>query len=133
MNLVFDACAIIAYLRDEAGAEVVEALITNTQHNCMIHAINLCEVYYDFLRSAGEAVAQEAINDCATIGLTIREDMDINFWQDVGKLKANHRLSLADCFALALTQRVQGQLVTSDHHEFDPIAVAKNGVIQFFR
>jgi hypothetical protein len=42
-------------------------------------------------------------------------------------------VSLADCFAMALANRVQAELVTSDHHEFDPIA--QNGIcsIQFIR
>jgi predicted nucleic acid-binding protein len=31
-------------------------------------------------------------------------------------------MSLADAFAVALTQRLGGTLVTSDHHEFDAIA-----------
>jgi len=48
--------------------------------------------------------------------------MDLVFWQRVGKLKVNPgKLSLADCFALALTLYMNATLVTSDHHEFDRI------------
>ncbi len=48
--------------------------------------------------------------------------MDTAFWQLAGQLKVNPgKISLADCFALALTIRTGGTLVTADHHEFDVI------------
>jgi hypothetical protein len=43
MNFVFDACALIAYLRNEPGAEVVEDLLIRYPNRCLIHAANLCE------------------------------------------------------------------------------------------
>lgn len=48
MNIILDACAVIAFLRDEAGADVVRETLLNEDNTCMIHLINLCEVYYDF-------------------------------------------------------------------------------------
>jgi uncharacterized protein with PIN domain len=44
---VFDASALIAFLRDEPGAEVVESALS-VPEKCYAHALNLCEVYYDF-------------------------------------------------------------------------------------
>jgi PIN domain nuclease of toxin-antitoxin system len=133
MHLVFDACALIAYLRDETGAEVVESLLLSSRNTCLVHAINLCEVYYDFLRAADKATAQSAISDLMATGLIRREDIDSAFCQEVGKLKANHRLSLADCFAIALSNRMQAELVSSDHHEFEPVANSGICSIKFFR
>ena len=59
--------------------------------------------------------------------------MDRMFWQEVGRYKATNKASLADCTAIALANRVGGELVTSDHHEFD--AIAANGVcrVRFIR
>lgn len=37
MNIILDACAIIAFLRDEAGADVVREILLNADHTCMIH------------------------------------------------------------------------------------------------
>jgi PIN domain nuclease of toxin-antitoxin system len=133
VNLVFDACALIAYLRDEAGADSVEELLVDTNNQCLVHAINLCELYYDFIRAASEIEAQTAVADCIALGLTPRRDMDPTLWQEAARLKARGRLSLADCFAIALTQRVGGELVTSDHREFDPIATAGICPVRFFR
>jgi PIN domain nuclease of toxin-antitoxin system len=120
MTFVLDACAIIALLKNESGAEIVDRLLL--EQTCMAHSVNLCEVYYDFLKAEDENVAQKAINDLEKYGLIFREDMDQEFWKEVGSYKAGiKRVSLADCFAIALTNREQAVLVTSDHHEFDHI------------
>ena len=44
MTFVLDACAIIAYLRDEEGADVVESALLGDDA-CVAHAVNVCEVY----------------------------------------------------------------------------------------
>lgn len=43
------------------------------------------------------------------------------------------KVSLADCFAMALTNRMQADLYTSDHHEFDPIAASGICSVKFIR
>ena len=46
--------------------------------------------------------------------------MDEDFWQEAGRIKADYkRVSLADCFCVALSNRVSGEVVTSDHHEIN--------------
>jgi uncharacterized protein with PIN domain len=40
MNRILDACAMIAFLRDEPGAEVVEAILTHPTDRCFAHAVN---------------------------------------------------------------------------------------------
>lgn len=50
-----------------------------------------------------------------------------------GRLKAHGRLSLADCFAIALARRTNAEVVTSDHREFDPVAAAGLCTVRFFR
>jgi len=69
-----------------------------------------------------------------SLGIVERNDLETEFWTEAAKLKAVHRkISLADCFAIALTKRVDGMLLTSDHHELD--SLAKLGVcpITFIR
>jgi predicted nucleic acid-binding protein len=132
MTYVLDACAIIAMLRNEAGAEITEQLLL--EQTCIAHAVNLCEVYYDFLKAENESIAREAISDLEKHGLTFREDMDQEFWQEVGSYKAGiKRVSLADCFAIALANREQAVLVTSDHHEFDYISEQAICQVMFIR
>lgn len=57
MIFVLDACAMIAWLRDEPGADVVDGYVRNVNAQGLAHAINLCEVYYDARRNAGETHA----------------------------------------------------------------------------
>ncbi len=47
MICVLDSNVMIAYLRDEEGAEVVEGLLLDPSSSFFAHGINLCEVYYD--------------------------------------------------------------------------------------
>jgi predicted nucleic acid-binding protein len=118
---VLDACSLIAYLRGEVGADIVDQTLRDTNAECLIHAINLCEVYYQLIRDSDESTARQTIADLQSVGLIVRSDLDEPFWQAVGQLKARGGISLADCFCVALAIRISGQVVTSDHREFDPL------------
>lgn len=132
--IVLDACALIALMRHEPGADIVEDLITSEQELCLIHVVNLCEVYYDLLRNTTESVAQQAIIGIEQIGVVFRDDIDRAFWQMVGKYKATLvRISLADCFALTLAYRTNAEIVTSDHHEFDSLVEQGICRVRFIR
>lgn len=133
MIYVPDACAMIAFLKGEDGADVVENALLDEGGQCMAHAINLCEVFYDFHRDGGESVADNAIADIKALGLVERGDFDEPFWRDAGTLKAQGKISLADCFAITLTNRVGGTLLTSDHHEMDAIVAGGICSITFIR
>lgn len=133
MAVVLDACALIAFLRDEPGAAVVESLLAEAPGACLAHAINLCEVYYDFLRASDEATARGAIADLLSAGVVPREDLAPALWQAAGRIKVRHRLSLADSFAVALADALDAELITSDHHELDRVAAAGAVRIRFIR
>lgn len=129
MTLVFDANALIAYLNGEQGDELVDGLLTDPQNECLVHATNLCEVFYDFRRTGGEDVAQSAMKDLHDTGLVLRDDMDVDLWQEAGRIKADlRRISLADCFCAALAERVEGAVVTADA-EFKPLADSGRDII----
>ena len=132
MALVLDACALIAYLRDEPGAEVVEQLLL-ADTDAVVHAANLCEVYYDFVRAEGTQAAEDAIADIAAIPVLTVEDMDLPFLRDVGQIKANNAVSFADCFAIALARKRNADVVTSDRREFEPIQKAGICRVTFIR
>ena len=133
MSAVIDASALIAFLRDEPGADVVEKVLSAPE-KCYAHALNLCEVYYDFFRASNQDAAEAAITDLLGLGIEERTDLDSEFWRDVGGLKTVHRrISLADCCALALARRLGARLITADRHEFEPILSAGVGQIEFIR
>ena len=68
-------------------------------------------------------------------GIVVRSDMDMDFWKSAGVLKARGRISLADCFAIALAEREDAILLTSDHHEFEPLLAIPGfpAKVQFIR
>lgn len=130
---IFDACAVIALLQGEPGAGSVELLLKQ-QGRFLIHAVNVCEVYYDLLRRNANAMADTLEQVLDAIGFETIETLSPALWQSAGKLKAElRRISLADCFALALTLRENGSLVTADHHEFDSVSKAGLCPVQFIR
>ncbi|HWY49240.1 MAG TPA: PIN domain-containing protein [Bryobacteraceae bacterium] len=121
MSTVLDASALLSLLLDEPGAEVVQNLVSRTEA-CYVHALNLCEVYYHFWRVSSQEAAESAITDLMTFGIEERDDMDSQFWREVGHLKAVYRrVSLADCCALVLAKKLGATLVSADRHEFEPL------------
>lgn len=130
---VMDACALLASLRGETGGGVVDGFLADKNAECLVHSINLCEVFYDSLRNNDLPTAKQTMEDLYTMGLKLRADLDPAFWQLVGQLKVNPgKMSLADCFALALAITTGATLVTSDH-EFDPVAALGLCPILFIR
>jgi PIN domain nuclease of toxin-antitoxin system len=122
MNLVYDSCALIAYLEDEPGAEEMETLLSDGSNTGFVHAINLCEIFYHVRRTHGEDAAQAAYGAILKLRLSIREDMDEGLWQHAARLKADYRrVSLADCICASLADRVVGQMVTCDRHEIEAL------------
>jgi len=133
MKYALDACAMIAYLRGEPGGTVVDGILNDANNQCYAHAINLLEVYYNFIRGHSEAAARQAVMDLRSMGVSERRDMNRKFTQAVGQLKAQGRISLADCFCIVLAQQLGGEVVTSDHHEFDPLVPLGIVPIHFIR
>jgi PIN domain nuclease of toxin-antitoxin system len=134
MNRVLDACALIAFLRGENGGGVVAHILSNPAETCFSHAVNLCEVYDDFVRASDERTARSAIDDLHLAGLRPRRDLNKALWQRVGNLKGTiRRISLADCFAIALSEKLSADVVTSDHHEFDPLVATGICRVTFIR
>ncbi len=133
MNHVLDASAMVAYLEGEPGGAVVAALLADPTAVCYAHSMNLCEVYYQGIRRNGIPAAKLAIESLFMDGVIERRDMSRPFWRRVGKLKADGRISLPDCFCILLAKELAGEVVTSDHREFDPLIALNIVSINFIR
>ncbi len=120
-SVVLDACAILSYLKDEDGADMVEIFLVDQSTRCLVHTVNMCEVFYDILRSDGETEALKAVEAIKSLGITTREDMDEQVWQTAGRYKVNFKIALGDCFALALAKKESAKLITSDRREFERV------------
>lgn len=133
MNYALDACAMLAYLRGEPGGDVVASMLTDPSATCFAHRVNQIEVYYDILRRKDESSASKALSALYEDGVIERRDMSKSFALYVGQLKARGRLSIADCFCIALAHKIGAVVVTSDHLEFDPLISLGIVPIRFIR
>ena len=121
MPAVLDACTLIAYLRREPGWIAVRELLSEGRTNSFIHAVNLVEVRYDMARVEGRERADIFIADLVQAGMTLSRDLDDEFCDVVAGLKSRGRISLADCFCIALANRLGGEVWTADRAEFQPM------------
>jgi predicted nucleic acid-binding protein len=133
VNYVLDAGALIAFLDDEPGAEVVEDLLTEPGSTCYAHIFNMAEVYYIYLRRGGETMAEDAIRSLLEVTVVVRDDNDTAYWKEAAAFKGRHTIALPDAFCLALSRRLGGTVVTTDHAEFDPLVPLGYSPIRFIR
>lgn len=134
LSYVLDASALIAFLAAEEGGILVANLFARAskgEANLHLAAINLFEVYYDYLkRGASEKEAEEFLDGIYSLPLSIADRIDRSWLKQAANLKVTHNMSVADSLGLALAQRIQAPLVTADHHEFDVVESA--GAAQFY-
>jgi PIN domain nuclease of toxin-antitoxin system len=129
---VLDACALIAVLSKEDGADKVmtayyEAVAGNA--DLLMNKINLLEVYYHDYRTHGKDAADNMIGEIAKSPIKVVSNMDDDVFYEAGRLKATYKMSLADSVVLAQAEVSDATILTADHHEFD--AVEANEDIQF--
>ena len=113
---VLDASALIAFFEDRPGADQVEELLTKAaeaKHPLAMSVVNWGEVYYSVWRARGEKAAEAKLHEIAQLPIEI-VSVDLELAKLAARLKAEHNLPYADCFAAALAQARKATLVTSD-------------------
>lgn len=129
---VLDACALLALLRNEPGADKVAAVINAAnggEAEVVINKLNLLEVFYDLYRSHGRDKADLIVSEIKKRPIAINAEISDHIFAEAGRLKASYKISLADSIALAQAIETKGELLTADHHEFD--AIEKHEDIHF--
>ena len=113
---VLDSFALIAYFRDEPGAETVEnLLVTASKKDSPLHMtdVNYAEVKYSIVKRDGAKAWGEAAKILQGLPIdfhsTTREMADT-----AADFKARFQMSLADAFAAALAKEKKAELVTGD-------------------
>ena len=119
---VLDSFALIAYFRDEPGAETMENLLVSAgkkDNPLLMTDVNYAEVKYSILKKDGAEAWGKARK--------VLEGLPIDFHSTTRALadaaadfKARHKLSLAGAFAAALAKESKAELVTGDL-EFKPL------------
>src|SRR5437763_143858 len=101
---VFDSFAFLAFFGNEAGApDVVRCLTEISMGEAVgfLSVINLGEIYYMSVRKRGEAKAEEALRHLRLFPIEII-NIDADSALEAAKIKARHKISFPDAFALML-------------------------------
>lgn len=114
---LLDSFAMLAYLNKEKGFEAVREVMSKAQKSgdsVLMNEINVGETYYILFRKRGPEKADYFIE-------TILASLPIltvpNGFKDVvnaAKIKAEHPLSFADCFAVNTARKNNAVIMTGD-------------------
>ena len=132
-NYLLDACAVLAYLDDEKGADAVSELFEKARHKeitISMNAANLIEVYYDRIRKVGTSEADTTIRDIYdTFPVSIIETLTPAIVHEAAYFKSTGKMSFADSIFAATAKCTGATAVTCDHVELKP--VEQQGQIPF--
>ena len=113
---VLDSFALLAFLRGEAGEDIVAALLEKAgerDHPLHVTDVNYAEVKYIVIRKDGAERWEEIARELPTLPIEFHPathelaDLAADF-------KSRVSLSLADAFAAALAKAKKAELVTGD-------------------
>ena len=115
-RVVFDSFAILTYLGDEEGADIIDNLIQkaeNQEISIYMNLINLGEVYYIITRDFGMQKADETIFILKKLPITFVEVTE-NLIIAATRVKGLHSLSYADAFVIATAIDKNATIITGD-------------------
>jgi len=113
---VMDSFAMIAFFEDEPGAEKVALILKSLmarKAKAYMSVINWGEIYYNTLREQGAETAEKVIEQLKQYPIEI-VDVDQKLTYEAAKLKGSYKIAYADCFAAALSYRLNAVVVTGD-------------------
>lgn len=131
MKYILDTSAIMAFFLAEKGGETVKKILIESRGLCCIHSANWIEVYYKMHGKAGLKAATTAIEQMNRIGVSTTDISGQDFLLRVAQIKIKYpALSLGDCYAVALSEWLNGTVVTSDKRFMDAKDIARVKLIR---
>lgn len=115
--LVLDSWSVIAYLEDEPSGQQVADLIAGAHEEGIpiyMTVVNAGEVWYIIAREISEKEANSSIKQLRELRIQF-VDVDWELTQEAARLKSQHKMSYADCYAAALAIIKKADLVTGDN------------------
>ena len=106
----------MAFFEDEAGADKVEDILRSLldrKAKAFMCVINWGEIYYNTMRVQGVEEADRVITQLDSYPIKLME-ADKTLTYEAAKLKGRYRIACADCFAAALSSRLNAPVVTGD-------------------
>jgi predicted nucleic acid-binding protein len=123
MTYILDACALIALINKEQGADKVKDMLEQAAAGKITIAmsrVNFIETYYDQLRSKTPAEVQEFLELIAISPINMIDTIVEAVTREASRLKAAYSISLADAIGLATAINLNGVFVTGDGELIEP-------------
>jgi len=115
-SYVLDTSAWLSLIEDEAGADVVESLLVRADAGSIeifVSFISFMEVFYITLQERDVDEAQTRLKLMTSLPI-VRVESTASLSLTAGRLKAKHRMSVADTWIAALAQERNAILVHKD-------------------
>jgi len=119
---VLDTSAWLTLIEDEAGADVVQGILESANSGnveILVSFMSFMEVFYITLQEREIEEAETRLRMMASLPIT-RVESTVSLSIAAGRLKAKHRMSVADAWIAALAQERSATLVHKDP-EFEQI------------
>ena len=140
-DVVFDACAFIALLRNEPGADVVETILTDCRrgmHRGFVHALNLYEVERK-IRVADpdradvilKLLRQVLREHCITVGRSV--SLRMQKCMVMLKMAAEADFAALDAACVGYATTTHAYVLTADHNEMRPLEASDLARFLLFR
>jgi len=136
LTYIFDACAILALIKKEKGADKVRTLLDeakNKQSIIYMNTINLIEVNYYFYRLLGKEKSASILNEVYSFPINFIDTIDDVIFSETSRLKVQYAIPLGDSIGLATAIKIGGTFVTADHSDFEQIEKAEKLPFFWFR
>lgn len=116
MGVCLDSWAVLSWLDGDEPAAAKVAQVFDRERPAMSW-VNLVEVNYRVARDHGWDEAEQTMSDLRS---RITEDLPgVSAMRAVARMKTDHPIALADCFAVALAARTGTDLLTGDPEIID--------------
>lgn len=114
--VVLDSWAVIAYFEDEpAGRQIADLIASAHEERTPIYmsVVNVGEVWYITAREISKEDADSMVRELRDLRIQF-VDADLDLTLETARIKSQHKMSYADCFAAALAKTKGGNLITGD-------------------
>lgn len=113
---LLDSFAVLAWMQDEEGAQIVEDLLYGAQRGeeqILMNIVNLGEVFYSCARIQDLQFARDTLERVRVLPIRIVPCPNDLVLQAV-EIKAEYPIAYADAFIVATALREEAQVVTGD-------------------
>ncbi|GHV80898.1 hypothetical protein AGMMS49944_26890 [Spirochaetia bacterium] len=134
MTYILDACAIIALINKEPGADKIINMLEQAaagEITIAMSTVNFIETYYDQLRSKTPAEVQEFLELISISPINMIHTIVEAVTRETSRLKAAYSISLADAIGIGTAINLNGVFVTGDGELIEPETVEHAPILWF--